>query len=73
MSPDQLSRLIDADLESENLDTALRALSGDTAAREALTVFLMVGDALRGRAVEDDGYSRRILVALAEVRIDPAF
>ena len=71
MSPDQLSRLIDADLESESLDAALRALSQDTGAREAVTVFQLVGDALRGRAVEDDGYSRRILAALAKERIDP--
>ncbi|GEM_PF-6923545 len=72
MSPDQLSRLIDADLESENLDAALRALSGDTDAREAVSVFQMVGDALRGRVVEDHCYSQRIFAALAKVRIDPA-
>ena len=72
MSPDQLSRLIDADLESDTLDTTLRALDIDSNAREAVSVYQVIGDALRGRSVEDDGYSQRIFAALAKVRIDPA-
>ena len=72
MRPDQLSRLIDADLESDALDAALRALNKNADAREAVTVYQMVGDALRGRVVEDDGYRRRIFAALAKARIDPA-
>lgn len=72
MRPDQLSRLIDADLESDALDAALRALNKNADARAAVTVYQMVGDALRGRVVEDDGYSRRIFAALAKARIDPA-
>ncbi len=72
MSPDQLSRLIDADFESDTLDAALRALGDDANARDSVTVYQMVGDALRARVVEDDGYSQRIFAALAKARIDPA-
>lgn len=71
MTPEQLSRLIDADLEPELLDAALGELGASDVARERLTVYQLVGDALRGRAVEDNGYSQRIFKALAGVRIDP--
>ncbi|MBL8385196.1 MAG: hypothetical protein JNM90_19080 [Burkholderiales bacterium] len=72
MTPIQLSRLIDGDLEPDLLGAALGALGRDPAARETVTLHQLVGDALRGRVVEDDGYSRRILAALDGVRIDPA-
>jgi negative regulator of sigma E activity len=72
MTPAQLSRLIDADAAAPELDAALQALAGDAVARETVTVYQIIGDALRGRAVEDDGYSRRILAALEGVTIDPA-
>ena len=72
MSPEQLSRLIDADLESDSLDATLRTLGDDANAREAVTAYQMVGDALRGRTVEDACYSQRIFAALALARIDPA-
>lgn len=72
MTPEQLSRLIDADLEPELIDAALSELGSNHVARESVAVYQLVGDALRGRAVEDDGYSLRIFKALADVRIDPA-
>ncbi len=72
MSPEQLSRLIDADLAADSLDAALQTLTASAHARESVTVYQIVGDALRGRAVEDDGYSRRIFTALSKTRIDPA-
>lgn len=71
MTPERLSRLIDADLEPELIDSALRELGSNNVARESVTVYQLVGDALRGRAVEDDGYSQRIFRALSGVRIDP--
>lgn len=71
MTPERLSRLIDADLEPELIDSALRELGSNNVARERVTVYQLVGDALRGRAVEDDGYSQRIFRALSGVRIDP--
>lgn len=72
MSPEQLSRLIDADLLSDALNATLRALGNDANARESVSAYQMVGDALRGRVVEDDGYSQRIFAALAKTRIDSA-
>ena len=72
MTPEQLSRLIDADLEAELIDSALTELGMNELARESVTVYQLVGDALRGRAVEDAGYSQRIFKALSGVRIDPA-
>jgi negative regulator of sigma E activity len=72
MMPAQLSRLIDADLESPDLSAALQTLGRDAGAREAVTVYQIIGDALRGRPVLDDGYSHRIFAALDGVTIDPA-
>jgi negative regulator of sigma E activity len=70
MNPDQLSCLIDGELEADSLAAALQALASRADAREAVTLFQIVGDALRGRVVEDDGYSRRILAALDGVQIE---
>ena len=52
------------------LDTDLvrRALEGDNTAFDLLVVrYQRRIAALRGRAVEDDGYSRRIIAALAKL------
>ncbi len=67
MNTEPISRLIDADLEPESLDAVLAALATDATAREAVSVYQTIGDALRGRAVEDDGYSRRIFEAIARI------
>ena len=68
MNTDQLSSLIDGELAASDVGAALGALASDSDAREAVTLFQIVGDAMRGRAVEDDGYSRRILAALDLVK-----
>lgn len=70
MNTDQLSSLIDGELAADDIGAALGALASDTHAREAVTLFQIVGDAMRGRVVEDDGYSRRILAALDLVKIE---
>ena len=70
MKTDQLSSLIDGELEPANVGAALGMLAADADAREAVTLFQIIGDSLRGRVVEDDGYSRRILAALDRVAID---
>ncbi len=70
MNTDQLSSLIDGELEVADVGAALAALATDTDARDAVTVFQIIGDSLRGRMVEDDGYSRRIFAALDQVQID---
>ena len=70
MNTDQLSSLIDGELAANDVDAALGTLASDRDAREAVTLFQIVGDAMRGRIVEDDGYSRRILAALDLVKIE---
>lgn len=70
MNTYQLSSLIDGELAANDVDTALGKLASDRDAREAVTLFQIVGDAMRGRIVEDDGYSRRILAALDLVKIE---
>lgn len=64
MNRELLSRLIDADLPETALGNGLATLATEGELREAVTVYQIIGDALRGRAVEDDGYSRRIFAAL---------
>ncbi|CAN0478783.1 unnamed protein product, partial [Phaeothamnion confervicola] len=58
------------ELAVTEVGAALGALALDHDAREAVTLFQIVGDAMRGRIVEDDGYSRRILAALDMVKIE---
>ena len=70
MNTDQLSSLIDGELAANDVAAALGTLASDRDAREAVTLFQIVGDAMRGRIVEDDGYSRRILAALDLVKIE---
>ena len=70
MNTDQLSSLIDGELAANDVDAALGTLASDRDAREAVTLFQIVGDAMRGRIVEDAGYSRRILAALDLVKIE---
>ena len=68
MTRDHLSRLLDAELDPSAVGSALRNLEANPESREAVTVYQIIGDALRGRAVEDDGYSLRIIAALARAR-----
>lgn len=68
MKKNQLSRLLDAEIDSPGLEAVLVDLTANSESRETITVYQIIGDALRGRAVEDDGYSRRIIAALAKFR-----
>jgi len=70
MKTDQLSSLIDGECDVCDIDAALRSLASSQEARESVTLFQIVGDAMRGRVVEDDGYSRRIFAALDKVQIE---
>lgn len=64
MNLEQIYRLIDGDLEPGALGPALRALAASPDLREAVSVSQIIGDSMRGRAVEDDGYSKSIFAAL---------
>jgi hypothetical protein len=70
MKTDQLSSLMDGECDIGDIDAALITLASSHEARESVTLFQIVGDAMRGRVVEDDGYSRRIFAALDKVQIE---
>ena len=70
MKTDQLSSLMDGECDVGDINAALNVLASNPDARETVTLFQIVGDAMRGRVVEDDGYSRRIFAALDKVQID---
>jgi negative regulator of sigma E activity len=70
MKTDQLSSLIDGEVEARDIDEALKQLATSADARESVTVFQVIGDAMRGRAVEDNGFSQRIFAALDQVKIE---
>ena len=70
MTTDQLSPLLDGELDTGALARTLQLLASNADAREKVSVYQMVGDAMRGRAVEDDGYSLRILAALDREEIE---
>ena len=63
-----ISKLLDGDAGISAIGAGVAVLAGDADAREALYVYQLIGDALRGRPVADDGYSRRIIAALAATR-----
>ena len=67
-------------IDGEDADGAIGAAATSDAlahlrlaadAREAVSVYTLIGDALRGWPVADDGYSRRIIAALRQVRPEP--
>jgi len=70
MKTEQLSSLIDGEVEARDVETALKLLATSAEARESVTVFQIIGDAMRGRAVEDNGFSQRIFAALDQVKIE---
>lgn len=70
MNLDQLSSLLDGELEPGSLAPVLGTLAANADAREAITLYQIVGDAMRGRVVEDDGYSLRIFAALDREQIE---
>ncbi len=63
-----MSKLLDGDADIGAIGAGVAMLASDADAREAVYVYQLIGDALRGRAVADDGYSRRIIAALAAAR-----
>lgn len=74
-SSEEISGLIDGEdadgaIDAAATSAALAHLRGAADAREAVSVYTLIGDALRGWPVADDGYSRRIIAALGQDRPD---
>ena len=61
MDRSSLSDFLDGEIDAGRLDAVLQALSADPQAREAITTWQLIRDALGGTRALDDGYSRRIL------------
>jgi negative regulator of sigma E activity len=70
-----VSMLLDGQLSSEEVPAALRAVGSDPQLRDRYTVYGLLGDALRGLSVPDDGFSVRIIDRLRRegVKIEPGF
>lgn len=61
MDRSSLSDFLDGEIDAGRLDAVLQALGTDPQAREAITTWQLIRDALGGTRALDDGYSRRIL------------
>ena len=55
-----VSRMLDGDLEGDELKAALTAVAEDPEQRDRYTLYGLVGDVLRGNSTPDDGFSMRI-------------
>ena len=73
----KVSLLLDSQLDAEDVAHVLEDLGKDGALRDRFTIYALVGDAMRGVNVLDDGFSKRIFARLrrdgvkVEDRYDP--
>lgn len=61
MDRSTLSDFLDGEIDAQRVDAVLQALRVDPEARDAITTWQLIRDALGGTRALDDGYSRRIL------------
>ena len=59
-----VSLLIDGQLDGDDAARLLNELGADGALRDRLTLYVLAGDAMRGVNVLDDGFSKRIFERL---------
>ena len=71
----EASRLLDGDLEADELRDTLETVAADANQRDRYTIYGLIGDVLRGNSTPDDGFSMRIFDRMrAEgVTIDPGY
>ncbi len=60
----KVSLLLDSQLDAEDVARVLKDLGADDLLRDRFTIYGLVGDALRGVNVLDDGFSKRIFARL---------
>ena len=72
---EKVSLLLDSQLDAEDVARALKDLGKDDVLRDRFTVYALVGDAMRGVNVPDDGFSKRIFARLRRegVKMEDAF
>jgi negative regulator of sigma E activity len=68
---EKLSDYMDGDLSfaPQVIDT----LRNDRDAREAWTIYHLLGDVMRGLTTPDDGFSKRIFTAMKDVQIEAGY
>ena len=72
---EKVSLLLDSQLDAEGVALVLKSLGADDTLRDRFTIYGLVGDALRGVNVPDDGFSKRIFARLRrdEVKIEDEY
>lgn len=60
----KVSLLLDSQLDADDVGRVLNEIGVSQALRDRFTVYALVGDALRGVNVPDDGFSARIFARL---------
>lgn len=60
----KVSLLLDSQLDADDVAQVLKELDADDALRDRFTIYGLVGDAMRGVNVPDDGFSMRIFARL---------
>ena len=60
----KVSLLLDSQLDAVDVATVLKEFAADEVLRDRFTIYALVGDAMRGVNVPDDGFSRRIFARL---------
>lgn len=65
----EVSLLLDGQLPAEPTKQVLETTAADADLRDRFTVYGLVGDALRGNATPDDGFTRRLLERMRRERI----
>jgi negative regulator of sigma E activity len=70
-----VSLLLDGQLEAQEVKPALEELAAAPALRDRYTLYGLAGDALRGNATPDDGFSIRLFDRMKReaVKIEPGF
>lgn len=60
----KVSLLLDSQLDADDVAQVLNDLGTDDALRDRFSIYGLVGDAMRGVNVPDDGFSTRIFARL---------
>ena len=70
-----VSKLLDGQLESDEVRPALDQVVSQAILRDRYTVYALVGDVLRGNSTPDDGFSVRIFERMRseQARIEPGY
>jgi negative regulator of sigma E activity len=71
----KVSLLLDSQLDAEDVARVLKDLGTEDVLRDRFTIYGLIGDAMRGVNVLDDGFSKRIFARLrrARVKIDDGY